>query len=387
MTTVSQLNPSNHKSVIDFCREKDIGFVMVGPEQPLVEGLVDALTSAGVTAFGPSAAAAELEGSKAFMKNLCRKYNIATAQYEVFDNTEDAKAFIKAHGTPIVVKTSGLAAGKGVIVANTIEEAFQAVDDMIINGLFGGAGSTIVVEEFLTGEEASFFALIDGETCIPLAGAQDHKAVGEGDTGPNTGGMGSYSPAPVLTQELQDRVMREIVEPTAQGMVAEGVPFRGVLFAGVMVGPDGSPKLLEHNVRFGDPECQSLMVRLEGDLLDALQSALQGKSTVLDWSDDSSLTVVMAAKGYPGAYQKGSVIEGLDNIQGAKVFHAGTALRNGKVVSSGGRVLGVTSMGKNVLEAQEKAYKAVDSIVFPDGFFRKDIGWRAVERLQKSVSS
>lgn len=384
MTTVPTLNPSNHKDVIQFCREKEVGFVMVGPEQPLVEGLVDALSANGITAFGPSAAAAQLEGSKAFMKDLCRKYNIPTAQYEVFDNVKDAKAFIQAHGAPIVVKTSGLAAGKGVILANTIEEAYQAVDDMILNGAFGGAGSTIVVEEFLTGEEASFFALIDGETCIPLAGAQDHKAVGEGDTGPNTGGMGSYSPAPVLTQEMQDRIMRDIVEPTAHGMLAEGIPFRGVLFAGLMISPDGNVKLLEHNVRFGDPECQSLMMRLEGDLLDALHSAMHGKSIELEWNPHPALTVVLAAKGYPGSYGKGAVIEGLENVKEAKVFHAGTALKDGLVVSNGGRVLGVTAIGKDIVEAQSKAYNAVDSIVYPDGFCRRDIGWRAIQRISES---
>jgi phosphoribosylamine---glycine ligase len=386
MTTVSQLNPSNHKSVIDFCRERKVGFVMVGPEQPLVEGLVDALSAAGITAFGPSAAAAQLEGSKAFMKNLCKKYNIPTAEYEVFDNPTDAKSYIKSQGAPIVVKTSGLAAGKGVIVAQTVAEACQAVDDMLVNGAFGGAGSTIVVEECLVGEEASFFALIDGETCIPLAGAQDHKAVGEGDTGPNTGGMGSYSPAPVLTPELQDRVMRDIVQPTASGMAAEGTPFRGVLFAGLMIDKAGNVKLLEHNVRFGDPECQSLMLRLEGDLLEALTAALRGESTPLEWSDDASLTVVLAAKGYPGSYAKGSPIRGLEAVTGAKVFHAGTALQDGRVVSSGGRVLGVTATGKDVEEAQRKAYAAVDAIDFADGFCRRDIGWRAVARLRQGAA-
>lgn len=381
MTSVPQLNPSNHKQVIDFCREKGVGFVVVGPEQPLVEGLVDSLTAAGITAFGPSAAAAQLEGSKAFMKHLCRKYDIPTAGYDVFDNPDDAKAFIRAHGAPIVVKTSGLAAGKGVIVAQTIEEACQAVDAMLVGNAFGDAGATIVVEEFLTGEEASFFALIDGETCIPLVGAQDHKAVGDGDTGPNTGGMGSYSPAPVLTPELQDAVMRDIVAPTARGMAAEGTPFRGVLFAGLMI-EDGRVKLLEHNVRFGDPECQSLMVRLQSDLLDALQGALRGEAVPLEWDPNPSLTVVLAAKGYPGSYAKGSPINGLESVTGAKVFHAGTAMQaDGQVVSAGGRVLGVTATGKDVLEAQRKAYAAVDQIDFQDGFCRRDIGWRAVARL------
>jgi phosphoribosylamine--glycine ligase len=383
MITMPSLNPSNHKAVIDFCKEKQVGFVVVGPEQPLVEGLVDSLSAAGITAFGPSAAAAQLEGSKAFMKNILRKYNIPTAFYEVFDNPTDAKAYIKAHGAPIVVKTSGLAAGKGVIVAQTEEEAFAAVDDMLIKGTFGNAGERIVIEEFLDGEEASFFALIDGETCIPLVGAQDHKAVGDGDTGPNTGGMGSYSPAPVLTPELQEQVMRDLIYPTARGMAAEGTPFRGVLFAGLMIDSSGKAKLLEHNVRFGDPECQSLMVRLRSDLLDTLQGALRGEAIPLEWDPSPSLTVVLAAKGYPGSYGKGAPINGLESVTGAKVFHAGTAMKDGQVVSAGGRVLGVTALGKDVAEAQAKAYAAVDQIDFADGFCRRDIGWRAVARLRE----
>lgn len=379
-----KLNPSNHDQVIKFCKEKNIGFVLVGPEQPLVEGLVDALTSAGITAFGPSASAARLEGSKEFMKNLCRKYSIPTATYEVFDKPEDAKAYVRQHGAPIVVKTSGLAAGKGVILCQTVDEATQAINDMIVGQIFGSAGDTIVVEEFLTGEEASFFALIDGETCIPLVGAQDHKAVGEGDTGPNTGGMGSYSPAPVLTQAIIDQVMTDIVRPTACGMVAEGCPFRGVLFAGLMI-ENGKAKLLEHNVRFGDPECQSIMVRLKSDLLETLQGALRGEASgPLEWDPNPSLTVVVAANGYPGSYAKGTVINGLDTVPAdlAKVFHAGTDLDDsGRVISTGGRVLGVTATGTTVAEAQRKAYEAVDLIIpsmYPDGFVRRDIGWRAI---------
>ena len=383
MTTLPTLNPSSHDAVITFCKEKSIGFVVVGPEQPLVEGLVDSLTAAGITAFGPSAAAAQLEGSKEFMKNLCKKYNIPTAGYEVFNNPVDAKAYIKAHGAPIVIKTSGLAAGKGVIVAQSVEEAYKAVDDMLINGTFGDAGARIVIEEFLSGEEASFFALIDGETCIPLVGAQDHKAVGEGDTGPNTGGMGSYSPAPILTPALQEEVMRTIVEPTARGMVAEGTPFRGVLFAGLMIDGSGGVKLLEHNVRFGDPECQSLMVRMQSDLLETLRAAVAGEDVgALEWDPRPSLTVVLAAKGYPGAYAKGCVIRGLEGVGGAKVFHAGTVMgAGGEVVSAGGRVLGVTALGESVADAQKKAYAAVDQIDFVDGFCRRDIGWRAVARV------
>ncbi len=381
VTNVSSLNPSNHDAVIEFCKEKGVGFVVVGPEQPLVDGLVDSLASAGITAFGPTAGAAQLEGSKAFMKNLCKKYNIPTAEYNVFENPEDAKAYVKTHGAPIVVKTSGLAAGKGVIVAQTEDEALKAIDDMMIHSAFGSAGTQIVIEEFLTGEEASFFALIDGATCIPLVGAQDHKAVGEGDTGPNTGGMGSYSPAPVLTQDIIDQVMKDIVVPTAEGMISEGYPFRGVLFAGLMI-KDGKAKLLEHNVRFGDPECQSLMVRLQSDLLETLQAALRGEAIALEWDPNPSLTVVVAANGYPGSYAKGTVIRGLETVTNAKVFHAGTDLdENGQVISTGGRVLGITATGKTVAEAQAKAYSAVDQIVpdmYPDGFVRRDIGWRAV---------
>ncbi|EFN58527.1 hypothetical protein CHLNCDRAFT_34136 [Chlorella variabilis] len=381
MVTLPQLNTSNHQQVIDFCREKGVDFVMVGPEQPLVEGMVDALTAAGITAFGPTAAAAQLEGSKAFMKNICRKYNIPTAQYETFTNPADAKAFITQCGAPIVVKTSGLAAGKGVIVAQTLEEAYQAVDDMMVNNAFGSAGATVVVEEFLSGEEASFFAFIDGENCIPLVGAQDHKAVGEGDTGLNTGGMGSYSPAPVLTPQIERQAMEQLVYPTARGMCAEGTPFRGVLFAGLMI-KEGQAKLLEHNVRFGDPECQSLMVRLQSDLLESMLAQCRGEQVKLEWSADPSLTVVLAAKGYPGPYSKGGAIHNLEAVTGAKVFHAGTSMKDGQVVSTGGRVLGVTATGKDVLEAQQKAYAAVDTIAFPDGFCRHDIGWRAVARLR-----
>ncbi|KAL6773893.1 hypothetical protein ACKKBG_A22940 [Auxenochlorella protothecoides x Auxenochlorella symbiontica] len=380
MTTVSGLNPSNHKQVIDFCRGNGIQLVVVGPEQYLVEGVVDALTEAGVAAFGPSAAAAALEGSKAFMKGLTAKHGIPSAGYGVFTDPREAKAFIRAHGAPIVVKTSGLAAGKGVTVAHSLEEAYEAVDAMLTGGAYGRAGEEVVVEEFLTGEEASFFAFVDGETVIPLVGAQDHKAVGEGDTGPNTGGMGSYSPAPVLTPQLVDQAMQTIMYPTARGMCSEGRPFRGVLFAGFMI--EGSQvKLLEHNVRFGDPECQSLMVRLRSDLLSTLHSVIQGEPITLDWDPRPSLTVVMAAKGYPGSYRKDQPIMGLESVTGAKVFHAGTRLlEDRRVVSAGGRVLGVTALGDDVQSAQRAAYSAVDAISFPDGFCRRDIGWRAIAR-------
>ncbi|RMZ57070.1 hypothetical protein APUTEX25_002302 [Auxenochlorella protothecoides] len=379
MTTVSGLNPSNHKQVIDFCRGNGIQLVVVGPEQYLVEGVVDALTEVGVAAFGPSAAAAALEGSKAFMKGLTAKHGIPSAGYGVFTDPREAKAFIRAHGAPIVVKTSGLAAGKGVTVAHSLEEAYEAVDAMLTGGAYGRAGEEVVVEEFLTGEEASFFAFVDGETVIPLVGAQDHKAVGEGDTGPNTGGMGSYSPAPVLTPQLVDQAMQTIMYPTARGMCSEGRPFRGVLFAGFMI--EGSQvKLLEHNVRFGDPECQSLMVRLRSDLLSTLHSVIQGEPITLDWDPRPSLTVVMAAKGYPGSYRKDQPIMGLESVTGAKVFHAGTRLLEDRRVSAGGRVLGVTALGDDVQSAQRAAYSAVDAISFPDGFCRRDIGWRAIAR-------
>lgn len=376
------LNISDHQQVQDWCQENKIGLVAVGPEQPLVDGLADALEKAGIRVFGPSAKAAQLEGSKRFMKDICKKYDVPTARYEVFSDPEKAKTYIREQGGPMVVKADGLAAGKGVIVAASTEEACSAVDDMLVNKAFGSAGSNIVVEEFLGGEEASFFALLDGHTCLALASAQDHKAVGEGDTGPNTGGMGAYSPAPAVTPRIQEQVMQEIVQRTADALVAEGCPYRGVLFAGLMI-KDGKAKLLEHNVRFGDPECQNLMLRLESDLLEVLLAACDGTlaQVQLQWSQDAALTVVMAAKGYPGGYKKGSVIRGLDNVSTAKVFHAGTARdTEGNIVAAGGRVLGISATGKTVLEAQQKAYEAVDVINWPEGFVRRDIGWRATDR-------
>ncbi|KAK2080403.1 hypothetical protein QBZ16_000256 [Prototheca wickerhamii] len=356
MTSIPSLNPSNHWQLLEFCRQESIDFVVVGPEQYLVEGVVDALTAAGVPAFGPTAAAAELEGSKAFMKAMCERQGIPSAAFASFTDPARARDFVRAHGAPIVVKTSGLAAGKGVTIAQTIEEADAAIDSMLVEGAFGGAGAEI-----------------------------DHKAAYDGDRGPNTGGMGSYSPAPVLTPELQDLAVRTIIHPTARGMCAEGRPFRGVLFAGLMI-EGGGVKLLEHNVRFGDPECQSLMVRLRSDLLHTLQGVMRGEAPPLDWDPRPSLTVVMAAKGYPGKYEKDCVIQGLEDVRGAKVFHAGTKLTtSGQVVSAGGRVLGVTALGDTVAEAQKAAYAAVDSIRFPDGFCRRDIGWRAVAREQQAA--
>ncbi|WP_207455059.1 phosphoribosylamine--glycine ligase [Azospirillum sp. SYSU D00513] len=376
-------------ALVRFASDNGIDFVVVGPEGPLVLGLVDRLTAIGIKAFGPSAAAAELEGSKGFMKDILAKYKVPTAAYGRFTEPEAAKAFVRKNGAPIVVKADGLAAGKGVTVARTAEEAFAAIDEALVQGRFGAAGAEVVVEEFLDGEEVSFFALCDGETALPLVSAQDHKAVGDGDTGPNTGGMGAYSPAPVLTPDLQDRVMREIVLPTVRGMAAEGKPFKGVLFAGLMIlqGPDGPvPKTLEFNVRFGDPECQTLMMRMKSDVLAALVAAADGVLDSIDlrWHDQTALCVVMAANGYPGDYVKNTEIRGFEAanaVDGVTVFHAGTKLSDdGRVLSTGGRVLGVTALAPTVAEAQARAYQAVDKLDWPNGFCRRDIGWRAVGR-------
>ncbi|GAX82064.1 hypothetical protein CEUSTIGMA_g9492.t1 [Chlamydomonas eustigma] len=379
------INVENNPEVVAFCKEKGVGLVVIGPEVPLVAGLADDLEAAGVPTWGPKAKAAQLEGSKAFMKDILKKYNIPTAAYEIFDDAKRAKDFIKSLGAPIVVKASGLAAGKGVVVARSVEEAYKAVDDMLVNKIFGGAGDELVIEEFLEGEEASFFAMVDGEKVVPLIAAQDHKAVGDGDTGPNTGGMGTYSPAPVVTDEVARQTMDEIMWRTAHAMVAEGAPFKGTLFAGLMI-KDGKAKLLEHNVRFGDPECQSLMARCDSDVLDALLLASTGRLDKVDlkWKKEAAVTVVVAAKGYPGEYQKGTVIRGLEHVTGAKVFHAGTKLNaSGELVSAGGRVLNVTALGADVAEAQAKAYKAVKQIQWDDAYYRNDIGWRAIERLKK----
>ena len=365
-----------------FCKDKAVDLVVVGPEQPLVDGLADELNAAGIPTFGPSARAAELEGSKSFMKHVMRKYDVPTAAYESFTDPAEAKAYARRVGAPIVVKTSGLAAGKGVLLCDTVEEAEKAVDDLMVARIFGDAGKEVVVEEFLTGEEASFFALVDGESGLALASAQDHKAAFDGDKGPNTGGMGAYSPAPVFTPEIERQVVEEILQRTVDGMRAEGCPFTGVLFGGLMI-EGGRAKLLEWNVRFGDPECQVLMTRLRSDLAEVLMRACQGRlsEVELEWSDDKALTVVMAAKGYPGDYQKGSVIGGLDGVTGAKVFHAGTACNAaGEVTAAGGRVLNVTATGATISEAQEKAYAAVKQIRWDDTHYRSDIGWRAVAR-------
>jgi phosphoribosylamine--glycine ligase len=370
--------------LLKFCQDERIDFVVVGPEGPLVAGLVDKLEAAGIAAFGPTAAAAMLEGSKGFMKDLCAKYGIPTAAYRRFTEAEAAKRYIRERGAPIVVKADGLAAGKGVTVARNVEEALAAVDAAMVEGAFGVAGQELVVEEFMTGEEASCFALVDGKDFVMLASAQDHKAVGDGDTGPNTGGMGAYSPAPVVTPLIEKVVAARIVGPTVEAMAAEGRPYKGVLYAGLMITPDG-PKLVEYNVRFGDPECQVLMMRLKSDLLPALIGARDGvlKHFDLRWYDEPALTVVMAAKGYPGEYKKGTEIRGLDRaaeLPDVKVFHAGTKREGDRVLAVGGRVLNVTATGKTVALAQARAYEAVDRIDWPDGFCRRDIGWRAIKR-------
>ncbi|MCF8467167.1 MAG: phosphoribosylamine--glycine ligase [Sneathiella sp.] len=370
-------------AIIDFCRSKTIDFVVVGPEAPLVLGLVDALDAAGIKSFGPRAAAAALEGSKGFMKDLCREYGIPTAAYQRFDNASEAKAYVAAQILPIVIKADGLAAGKGVIIAQTLEHANETIDE-IFGGLFGGAGAEIVIEEFMSGEEASFFVLTDGDAILPLATAQDHKAVGDGDTGANTGGMGAYSPAPVMTEQMITATLETIIKPTVAAMKDRGAPFTGVLYAGLMITETG-PRLIEYNVRFGDPECQVLCARLESDLLPALMATADGtlRDISLRWKPEIALLVVMAANGYPDAYEKNTVINGLGEaaaIDDVIVFHAGTKREGGKILATGGRVLGITAIGKSVKQAQEKAYSGVKAIKWPQGFCRSDIGWRAIER-------
>ncbi len=377
------LDIADHKAVIAFCKEKAIGLVVVGPEVPLVAGIVDDLEAAGIKAFGPTKWAARLEGSKGFTKDLCRANKIPTAAYKRFKFPTPAKDYVRTKGAPIVVKADGLAAGKGVVVAETVQEAEAAIDTMFGGGL-GQPAWEVVIEECLVGEEASFFALCDGETAIPLASAQDHKRVFDGDKGPNSGGMGAYSPAPVMTAEMSRRTMDEIIKPTVRALAAMGAPYKGVLFAGLMI-TDKGPQLIEYNVRFGDPECQVLMLRLMSDLVPALIAARDGqlKSFDLRWYPDAALTVVMASKGYPGAYQKGSVIAGLDEaaqVEGVEIFHAGTTTNGGHILANGGRVLNVCARGKTVQQAQQRAYAAVDRIKWPDGFCRRDIGWRAIAR-------
>ncbi|WP_171207728.1 MULTISPECIES: phosphoribosylamine--glycine ligase [unclassified Ruegeria] len=368
-------------AVVSFAEENAIDFVIVGPEAPLAAGVADRLRDAGVLVFGPSAEAARLEASKSFTKEVCDASGAPTAGYARFTEAEPAKTYIRQQGAPIVVKADGLAAGKGVIVAMDEQTALDAIDDMF-GGAFGGAGAEVVIEEFMEGEEASLFVLCDGEDILSIGTAQDHKRVGEGDTGLNTGGMGAYSPAPVLSPEVEARAMDEIVRPTMAEMARRGTPFQGVLYAGLMI-KDGQPRLVEYNVRFGDPECQVLMMRLGAQVLDLMHAAAEGRLSEarLNWADDHAMTVVMAAKGYPGSYEKGTVINGLEGLGEDSmnmVFHAGTKDADGKIVAAGGRVLNVTARGDTLQEARDRAYAMVDDIDWPDGFFRRDIGWRAL---------
>lgn len=381
--TCIDMDIDDHDEILRLCHEKGITLIVVGPEAPLVAGLSDRLEEAGFPVFGPSAAAAQLEGSKGFTKDLCDRFNIPTGAYMRFNNAPKAKAYTRQMGAPIVIKADGLAAGKGVTVAQTLDEAFAAIDDCF-EGAFGDAGAEVVVEEFLSGEEASFFCICDGTEVLPLSTAQDHKAVGDGDVGPNTGGMGAYSPAPVMTDDLVQRTMDDIIKPTLAGMEEMGMPFRGVLYAGLMI-TDRGPQLIEYNVRFGDPECQALMMRLKDDILMLMKAAVDGQLWTMStrWADESALCVVMAASGYPGAYSKGTPIGNLDQAAAEKdteIFHAGTAWADDQLVSNGGRVLGVTALGPTVRKAQQRAYRAVDLIDWDDGFCRWDIGWRAIAR-------
>jgi len=365
--------------LVDFALEKQIDFAIIGPEGPLVAGLWDRLEAAGIKAFGPSAAAAVLEGSKGFVKDLCAANNIPTAAYKRFKELQAAKAYAETLGLPVVIKEDGLAAGKGVVIPETRHECTRAIESML-----SASGAEIVIEEFLEGEEASYFVLTDGTHVLPVASAQDHKRVFDGDKGPNTGGMGAYSPAPVLTPEIEKKVLSRIVQPTIDAMRARGTPYMGVLYAGLMI-KDGEPKLIEYNCRFGDPECQVLMLRLKSDLLPALLAARDGVLDTVDlrWRDEVALTVVMAAKGYPGSYEKGTRINGLEEaarVRGVEIFHAGTVAADGHILANGGRVLNICALGKDIGEAHDRAYEAISRIDWPDGFCRRDIGWRALQR-------
>ncbi|MFD2176940.1 phosphoribosylamine--glycine ligase [Veronia pacifica] len=374
-------------ALVTFAQENQIALTIVGPEAPLVIGVVDAFREAGLTIFGPTQAAAQLEGSKAFTKDFLARHQIPTAEYANFTEVEPALAYLQEKGAPIVVKADGLAAGKGVIVAMTLEEAEAAVKDMLAGNAFGEAGHRVVIEEFLDGEEASFIVMVDGENVLPMATSQDHKRVGDGDTGPNTGGMGAYSPAPVVTQEIHDRIMEEVIYPTVRGMAAEGNPYTGFLYAGLMVMADGTPKVIEYNCRFGDPETQPIMLRLKSDLVSL---CLAAEDKALDkvesqWDPRPSVGVVLAAGGYPASYNKGDVITGIpQDTPATKVFHAGTAEKDGEAVTAGGRVLCATALGESVLDAQQQAYKVAEVIKWDGVFFRKDIGYRAINREQDS---
>ena len=376
------LNPEDAGEVVDFAAEETIDFVIIGPEGPLAAGVADALRAAGILCFGPSQAAAELEASKAFTKEICDAAGAPTAAYARFTEAEPARAYIRQQGAPIVVKADGLAAGKGVIVAMSEAEALAAVDDMFA-GSFGGAGAEVVIEAFLEGEEASFFVLCDGETVLPIGTAQDHKRAYDGDAGPNTGGMGAYSPAPVMTDAIILKTMDEIIRPTMAEMARRGTPFSGVLFAGLMI-KHGAPRLIEYNVRFGDPECQCLMLRLGGQALDLMLACAEGRlgDMAVNWAEDHAMCVVMAAQGYPGSYEKGSVIRGLEEMPETShemCFHAGTTRRDGQYLANGGRVLGLTARGENLRAARDRAYALVDRVDWPEGVCRSDIGWRALE--------
>ncbi len=381
--TLVSLDVADHGAVVAFCGENSVGLVVIGPEAPLVDGLADSLRAAGVPVFGPGKAAAQLEGSKGFTKDLCARANIPTAGYVRTTSLEQARAALPKFGLPVVIKADGLAAGKGVIIATTAQEADAALVDMFGGG-FGAAGAEVVLEEFMTGEEASFFALTDGSAILSFGSAQDHKRVGDGDTGPNTGGMGAYSPARVLTPELERQTMERIVRPTVETLAREGTPYSGVLYAGLMLTDEG-PKLIEYNARFGDPECQVLMMRLEDDLAELLLATAEGRLAdhgPVAMADACALTVVMAAKGYPGTPEKGGAIRGVDDVasDSVQVFHAGTAIQDGALIASGGRVLNVTALGTSIKQAQARAYAAVDAIDFPSGFCRRDIGWREAAR-------
>jgi phosphoribosylamine--glycine ligase len=377
------LDIADHSAVAAFCKLHGVDLAVIGPEGPLVDGIADDLIAAGIKTFGPSKAAAQLEGSKAFTKELCAEFDIPTAGFGRFTDANEAKAYVASQGAPIVIKADGLAAGKGVVMAETLAEANEAIDMMFSGGL-GAAGAEVVIEEWMIGEEASFFALCDGAHAIAMASAQDHKRVGDGDTGPNTGGMGAYSPAPVMTPALEERVMAEIIRPTLAGMAKRGMPFKGILYAGLMITAQG-PKLIEYNVRFGDPECEVLMPRLKSDIVPALLASCDGVLDAFDlrWSDEAALTVVLAAKGYPARPEKGSVIKGVEKaaaLDDVLVFHAGTKQMAIDLVADGGRVLNVVGLGKTVSEAQGRAYAAVALIDWPGGFCRRDIGWQAVKR-------
>ena len=367
--------------VVTFAEENAIDLVIVGPEAPLAAGVADALRNASIPVFGPSAAAAKLEASKSFTKEICDAAKAPTAGYAHFTDLASAKAYVTEQGMPLVIKADGLAAGKGVIIPETLEEALAALDDMF-GGAFGDAGAEVVIEEFMTGEEASYFILVDGETVLPIGTAQDHKRVGEGDTGPNTGGMGAYSPAPVLTDEIAQKALDEIIKPTMAEMARRGTPYQGVLYAGLMI-ENGQPRLVEYNVRFGDPECQVLMLRLGAQALDLIHACAEGRlaEAQVNWADDHAMTVVLAANGYPGSYEKGTAINGLDAITEDSfnvMFHAGTSEKDGQVVATGGRVLNATARGATLQEARDRAYALVDAVDWPEGFCRRDIGWRAL---------